>query len=62
VELWGEGENPMVLGWMKGESWLLSQDLYPGRYYWRVRVVRLEEGVWVQDLSPLSETRSLIWQ
>lgn len=62
VELWGEGENPRVLVWTKGEGWLLSQDLYPGEYYWRVRVVRQEEGIWLEDLSPPSETRSLIWQ
>lgn len=62
VEVWGGGESPRVVVWTKGRGWLLSRELRPGEYHWRVTVVRQEAEVWLQDLSPPSETRSLIWQ
>jgi len=62
VEIWGEDEDPRVLVWTKERDWLLDRELYPGEYRWRVRVVRQERGVWLEDLSPPSETRSLIWR
>jgi hypothetical protein len=61
VQLWKEGEPPKVVQWVKEGAWKVERKYYPGRYQWRIRVVRGQEGKKEGDLSPPSQTWSFSW-
>ena len=61
VQLWKEGEPPKVVQWVKEGTWKVEPRYYPGRYQWRIRIVRGQEGKKERDLSPPSQTWSFSW-
>jgi hypothetical protein len=61
VQLWKEGEPPKVVEWVKEGAWKVERKYYPGRYQWRIRVVRGQEGKKEGELSPPSQTWSFSW-
>ena len=61
VQVWREGETPHGIAWSKETSYQLGPMFYPGRYNWRIVVIRGENGKWEEDLSPPSETRTFSW-
>jgi hypothetical protein len=61
VQLWKEGEPPKVVQWVKEGTWKVERSYYPGRYQWRIRIVRGQEGRKERDLSPPSQTWSFSW-
>jgi len=62
VQLWKEGEVPYrVVQWVKEGAWKVEPMYYPGRYQWRILIVRGREGRKEMDLSPPSQTWSFGW-
>jgi hypothetical protein len=61
VQLWREGEPPDVVQWVKEGTWKVEPEYYPGRYQWRILIVRGQEGRKERDLSPPSQTWSFSW-
>jgi len=61
VQLWREGEPPKVVQRVKEGTWKVERSYYPGRYQWRIRIVRGQEGKKERDLSPPSQTWSFSW-
>lgn len=62
VQLWKEGEVPYrVVQWVKEGAWKVDPKYYPGRYQWRILIVRGREGRKEMDLSPPSQTWSFGW-
>jgi hypothetical protein len=62
VQLWKEGEeSPKVVQWVREGTWKVELRYYPGRYQWRIRIVRVQEGSKGMDLSPPSQTWSFGW-
>ncbi len=50
-----------VVQWVKEGTWKVERKYYPGRYQWRIRIVRGQEGKKERDLSPPSQTWSFSW-
>jgi hypothetical protein len=62
VQLWGEGEVPhRVVQWVREGTWKVEPKYYPGRYRWRILIVRGQEGHKEMNLSPPSQTWSFGW-
>jgi hypothetical protein len=61
VQLWREGDPPDVVQWVQEGTWKVEPKYYPGRYQWRIRIVRGQEGQKEMNLSPLSQTWSFSW-
>ncbi|TEU22010.1 MAG: hypothetical protein E3J21_00940 [Anaerolineales bacterium] len=62
VQFWRNGEVPYrVVQWVKEGTWKVEPKYYPGRYQWRILIVRGQEGHKEIDLSPPSQTWSLGW-
>jgi hypothetical protein len=61
VQLWREEEPPKVVQWVKEGTWKVEREYYPGRYQWRIRIVRGQGGRKEGDLSPPSQTWSFSW-
>jgi hypothetical protein len=62
VQLWREGEVPYrVVQWVKEGARKVEPIYYPGRYQWRILIVRGQEGHKEMDLSPPSQTWSFSW-
>jgi hypothetical protein len=62
VQLWREGEVPYrVVQRVKEGTWKVEPQYYPGRYQWRILIVRGQEDHKETDLSPPSQTRSFGW-
>jgi hypothetical protein len=62
VQLWREGEVPYrVVQRVKEGTWRVESQYYPGRYQWRILVVRGQEDHKEVDLSPPSQTWSFGW-
>jgi len=62
VQLWREVDVPYtVVQRVKEETWKVEPKYYPGRYQWRVLIVRGQEGRKERDLSPPSQTWSFSW-
>jgi hypothetical protein len=62
VQLWREGEVPYrVVQRVKEGTWKVEPKYYPGRYQWRVLIVRGQEDQKEMDLSPPSQTWSFGW-
>jgi len=60
VQLWREGDVPYtVVQRVKEGTWKVERKYYPGRYHWRILIVRGQEGE--RDLSPPSQTWSFSW-
>jgi hypothetical protein len=62
VQLWREVDVPYtVVQWVKEGTWQVERKYYPGRYQWRIRIVRGQEGHKERDLSPPSQAWSFSW-
>jgi hypothetical protein len=62
VQLWREGDVPYtVVQRIREGAWKVEPKYYPGRYQWRIRVVRGQEGKKERDSSPPSQTWSFSW-
>jgi hypothetical protein len=63
VQLWREGNVPYtVVDRVKEKAWKVKSEYYPGRYQWRIVIVRVqEEGRKEMELSPPSQTWSFGW-
>jgi len=62
VQLWREGEVPYrIVQWVKEGTWKVEPRYYPGRYQWRILVVRGQEGRKEMDLSPPSQMWGFGW-
>jgi hypothetical protein len=62
VQLWREGDVPYtVVDWVKEETWKVGSGYYPGRYQWRILIVRGQEGKKERNLSRPSQTWSFSW-
>jgi hypothetical protein len=61
VQLRKEKEPFEVVQWVKEGTWQVERKYYPGRYQWRIRIVRGQEGHRERDLSPPSQTWSFSW-
>lgn len=61
VQVWRDGETPQGIAWGKETSYQLGSMFYPGKYNWRIVVIRGEDGRWEKDLSPPSETGTFSW-
>ena len=62
VQLWGEGEVPYTVVQRTTEgTWKVEPKYYPGRYQWRILIVRGQEGHKEMDLSWPSQTWSFSW-
>jgi hypothetical protein len=62
IQLWKEGDVPyMVVQWTKERTWKLEPQYYPGRYQWRILIVRGQEDHKERDLSPPSQTWVFSW-
>jgi hypothetical protein len=62
VQFWREGEVPYrVVQWVKEGARKVEPEYYPGRYQWRILIVRGQEGRKEMDLSPPSQTWSFGW-
>jgi hypothetical protein len=60
VQLWREGDVPYTVAQRTKEgTWKVERKYYPGRYQWRIRIVRGQEGQ--RDLSPPSQMWSFSW-
>jgi hypothetical protein len=60
VQLWREGDVPYTVAQRTKEgTWKVERTYYPGRYQWRILIVRGQEGQ--RDLSPPSQTWSFSW-
>jgi hypothetical protein len=60
VQLWREGDVPYTVAQRTKEgTWNVERKYYPGRYQWRILIVRGQEGQ--RDLSPPSQTWSFRW-
>jgi hypothetical protein len=60
VQLWREGDVPYTVAQRTKEgTWKVEPKYYPGRYQWRIRIVRGPEGQ--RDLSPPSQVWSFSW-
>jgi len=60
VQLWREGDVPYTVAQRTKEgTWKVEPKYYPGRYQWRILIVRGQEGQ--RDLSPPSQTWSFGW-
>jgi len=60
VQLWREGDVPYTVAQRtKEETWKVERKYYPGRYQWRILIVRGQEGQ--RDLSRPSQTWSFSW-
>jgi hypothetical protein len=61
VQLWRERDVPYrIVGLVKEETWKVEPQYYPGRYQWRILIVRGEEGD-KEDLSPPSQAWGFSW-
>jgi hypothetical protein len=62
VQLWREGDVPYtVVDRVKEGTWKVEPRYYPGRYQWRILVVRGKEDQKETNLSPPSQTWSFGW-
>jgi hypothetical protein len=61
VQLWREGEPSKVVQWVKEGTWKVGSGYYPGRYQWRIVIVRGQDGRKEMHLSPPSQTWSFSW-
>ena len=62
VQLWREVDVPYtVVQRVKEGTWKVEPKYYPGRYQWRILIVRGQEGRKERDLSPPSQTWSFSW-
>jgi hypothetical protein len=62
VQLWREGDVPYtVVDRVKEGTWKVEPRYYPGRYQWRIRIVRGQKDRKERDLSPPSQTWSFSW-
>jgi hypothetical protein len=61
VQLRKEKEPFEVVQWVKEGTWQVERKYYPGRYQWRICIVRGQEGHRERDLSPPSQTWSFNW-
>jgi hypothetical protein len=60
VQLWREGDVPYTVAQRTKEgTWKVERKYYPGRYQWRILIVRGQEGE--RDLSRPSQTWSFSW-
>ena len=60
VQLWREGDVPYTVAQRTREgTWKVERKYYPGRYQWRILIVRGQEGQ--RDLSRPSQTWSFSW-
>jgi hypothetical protein len=60
VQLWREGDVPYAVAQRTKEgTWKVERTYYPGRYQWRILIVRGQEGQ--RDLSRPSQTWSFSW-
>jgi hypothetical protein len=60
VQLWREGDVPYTVAQRTKEgTWKVERKYYPGRYQWRILIVRGQEGQ--KDLSRPSQTWSFSW-
>jgi hypothetical protein len=63
VQLWKEGDVPYTVAQQTKEgTWKVERKYYPGRYQWRILIVRGQEGHKQVDLSPPSQTWSFGWR
>jgi hypothetical protein len=63
VQLWREGDVPYTVAQQTKEgTWKVERKYYPGRYRWRILIVRGLEGHKQVDLSPPSQTWSFGWR
>jgi hypothetical protein len=61
VQLWREGEVPYTVVQRTREgTWKVEPRYYPGRYQWRILIVRSQESQ-KESLSPPSDTRRFNW-
>jgi hypothetical protein len=61
VQLWREGDVPYTVVQRAREgTWKVERQYYPGRYQWRILIVRSQEGQ-KEVLSPPSDTRRFSW-
>jgi len=62
VQLWREGDVPYTVAQRTKEgTWKVERKYYPGRYQWRILIVRGQEDRKERDLSPYSQTWSFSW-
>ncbi len=62
VQLWREGDVPYtVVERVKEGTWKVEPRYYPGRYQWRILVVRGKEDQKETNLSPPSQTWGFGW-
>ena len=62
VQLWREGDVPYTVAQRTKEgTWKVERTYYPGRYQWRILIVRGQEGQKEMNLSPPSQTWSFSW-
>ncbi len=61
VQLWREGVLPEVVQWVKEGTWKVEPQYYPGRYLWRILIVRGQDGRKEMNLSPPSQTWGFGW-
>ena len=62
VQLWREGDVPYTVAQRTKEgAWKVERTYYPGRYLWRILIVRGQEGQKEMNLSPPSQTWSFGW-
>jgi hypothetical protein len=62
VQLWRERNVPYtVVDRVKEETWRVGSGYYPGRYQWRIVIVRDQEEGGKEYLSPPSQTWSFSW-
>jgi hypothetical protein len=62
VQLWEEGEVPYtVVQRVKEGAWKVDPKYYPGRYQWRILIVRGQEDHKEMNLSPPSPAWSFGW-
>lgn len=62
IQLWREGDVPYtVVDRVKEGTWKVESRYYPGRYQWRILIVRGQEGRKEKELSPPSQTWGFGW-
>jgi hypothetical protein len=62
VQLWREGNVPYtVVDRVKEGTWKVESKYYPGRYQWRIVIVRGQKEGGKETLSPPSQTWSFGW-
>ena len=59
VQVWKPDETPHGVSWTKEGAWTMPADFPSGKYQWRIVVIRGQDGKWLEDVSPPSETWTL---